>query len=82
MEALKQKHKKEIVAFQHQHFMPQLTVNTGKFQTLQQISTSSAPTISNPAAAAMYPVTYQPMTPAYTGNAELFIPHKTYRYDS
>ncbi|PNF29955.1 hypothetical protein B7P43_G07281 [Cryptotermes secundus] len=65
MEALKQKHHKEIVAFQHQHFMQQLNINTGKFQTFQQISTSSAPTISNPAAAAMYPIMYQPMTPAY-----------------
>jgi hypothetical protein len=81
MEALKQKHQKEIVAFQHQHFMRQLNVNTSKFQTLQHISTSSAPTISNPAAAATYPVMYQSMTPAYTGNSKLFIPHKTYRYD-
>jgi hypothetical protein len=82
MEALKQKHQKEIEAFQHQHFMPQLNVNTSKFQTLQQITLSSAPTVSNPAATAMYPVMYQPMTPAYTGNSELCIPHKTCKYDS
>lgn len=75
-EALKQKHQDEIEAFRRQLLMPQLNVNTTKFETLQQTSTSSSSsssTVSTPAVTAVYPVMYQSMAPAYTGNSMLFI---------
>jgi hypothetical protein len=69
-EALKKKHQVEIAAF-HQQLIQQLKTKSSKFQALQQIP--SSPTVSAPAATAMYPVIYQPMTPAYTGNSDLFV---------
>ena len=72
-EALKQKHQNEIAAFHHQQqLIQQLKMKSSKFQALQQIP--SSPTVSAPAAAAMYPITYQSVTPTYTGNSALFVP--------
>ena len=62
-EALKQKHQNEIAAF---HFIQQVKMKSSKFQDFQQIP--SSPTVSACAATAMYPITYQSVTPAHTGN--------------
>lgn len=67
-EALKQKHQNEIAAF---HFIQQLKMKSSKFQGFQQIP--SSPTVSASAATAMYPITYQSVTPAHTGNSGLFV---------
>ena len=72
IEALKQKHQNEIAAFhQQQQLNQQLKTRSSKFQALQQIP--SSPTVSAPAVTAMYPIMYQSMTPAYTGNSGLFV---------
>jgi hypothetical protein len=72
IEALKQKHQNEIAEFQHQQqLIQQLKMKSSKFRAFQQIPTS--PTVSASAATAMYPVTYQSVTPAHTGNSGLFI---------
>lgn len=74
-EALKQKHQNEIAAFHHQQqLIQQLKMKSSKFQALQQIP--SSPTVSAPAATTMYPITYQSVTPTYTGNSGLFVPLK------
>lgn len=69
IEALKQKHQNEIAAFQQ--LIQQLKIKSSKFQAFQQIP--SSPTVSASAATAMYPFTYQAVTPAHTGNSGLFI---------
>jgi len=66
-EALKKKHQNEIAAFRHQQqLIQQLKKKSSKFQAFQQIP--SSPTVSASAATAMYPITYQSVTPAHTGN--------------
>jgi len=72
IEALKQKHQNEIAEFQHkQQLIHQLKMKSSKFRAFQQIPTS--PTVSTSAATAMYPITYQSVTPAHTGNSGLFV---------
>jgi hypothetical protein len=78
-EALRQKHKDEIEAFHHQNIMQQFNMNTSKFETHQQTSASSS-TVSSPAVTAMYPVMYQSMPAAYTGNSVLLISLKQCKY--
>lgn len=69
-EELKERHQHEIVAFhKQQQFIQQLKMKSNKFQAFQQIP--SSPTA--PAATAMYPIAYQSVTPAHTGNSGLFI---------
>jgi hypothetical protein len=70
-EALKRKHQNEIAAFHQQQLIQQLKTKSSKLQTLQHVP--SSPTVSAPTATAMYPVMYQSMTPAYTGNPGLFV---------
>ena len=67
-EALKQKHQNEIAAFHQQQFIQQLQMKSSKFRQIP-----SSPTVSASAATAVYPITYQPVTPVHTGNSGIFI---------
>lgn len=71
IETLKQKHQNEIAEFQHQQqLIQQLNMKSSKFRAFQQIP---SPAVSASASTAMYPITYQSVTPAHTGESGLFV---------